>query len=189
MGVVAPVAAVVTAVFPVVAGIFNEGLPSASQILGFGAGVIAVWFISGTGNGRAIQVPELGLPIVAGLGFGLFFICIDRVSSYAILWPLIAARIASIGLLSTFVAVRRQRDIPVGNQFFIIAFAGILDTGGNAFFALATRVGRLDISAVLSSLYPAATVLLAYFILKERLATQQWVGLVSALVALILIAV
>jgi drug/metabolite transporter (DMT)-like permease len=188
MGFVAPVAAVVTAVFPVIVGIFNEGLPAASQILGFGIAVTAVWFLSGTGSGKAIQMRELGLPVVAGLGFGLFFICIDRVSSSAILWPLIAARIASIGLLSTFVAVRWKGQIPARSQFLIIALAGIFDTGGNAFFALATRVGRLDISAVLSSLYPAATVLLAYFILKERLVQQQWVGIISALVALILIA-
>jgi drug/metabolite transporter (DMT)-like permease len=188
MGVVAPLAAVVTAVFPVVVGIVNEGLPSALQILGFGIAVVAVWFLSGAGTVVSIQARELCLPVAAGVGFGLFFIFIDRVSSNAILWPLIAARIASIGLLSIFMALRRRGRIPAANQFLIIALAGIFDTGGNAFFALATRVGRLDISAVLSSMYPAATVFLAYFILKERLARQQWVGVISVFVALILIA-
>jgi drug/metabolite transporter (DMT)-like permease len=125
---------------------------------------------------------------MAGLGFGLFFILIDRVSENAILWPLAAARIASISLMSIFITVRQQGEMPTRNHFPIIALVGVFDTGGNTFFALATRVGRLDISAVLGSLYPAATVLLAWLILKERLMPQQWVGVVTALGALILIA-
>jgi drug/metabolite transporter (DMT)-like permease len=188
MGIVAPMTAVVTAFFPVIVGIINEGFPSTWQLLGFGIALIAVWFLSRDGSGAAIQARELSLPIAAGLGFGLFFIFIDRVSDSAILWPLVAARIASISMLVVFVTTRRQGKVPARNQLFIIFLAGILDTGGNAFFALATRLGRLDISAVLSSLYPAATVLLAWFILKERLVLQQWVGVVAALAALVLIA-
>jgi drug/metabolite transporter (DMT)-like permease len=188
MGIVAPITAVVTAFFPIIVGIINEGFPSTWQLLGFGIALIAVWFLSRGGGDATIQARELSLPIAAGLGFGLFFIFIDRVSDSAILWPLVAARIASISMLFVFVTTRRQGKIPARNQFLIIALAGILDTGGNAFFALATRLGRLDISAVLSSLYPAATVLLAWFILKERLVLQQWVGVVAALLALVLIA-
>jgi drug/metabolite transporter (DMT)-like permease len=188
MGIVAPMTAVVTAFFPVIVGIINEGFPSTWQLLGFGIALIAVWFLSRDGSGAAIQARELSLPIAAGLGFGLFFIFIDRVSDSAILWPLVVARIASISMLVVFVTTRRQGKAPARNQLFIISLAGILDTGGNTFFALATRLGRLDISAVLASLYPAATVLLAWFILKERLVLQQWVGVVAALAALVLIA-
>jgi drug/metabolite transporter (DMT)-like permease len=189
MGIVAPLTAVVTAFFPVIVGIVNEGFPSTWQLLGFGIAFIAVWFLSRGGSDAAIQARELSLPIAAGLGFGLFFIFIDRVSHSAILWPLVIARIASISMLFVFITTtRRGGKIPARNQLLIIFLAGILDTGGNAFFALATRLGRLDISAVLASLYPAATVLLAWFILKERLAFQQWVGVVAALVALVLIA-
>lgn len=188
MGVVAPVAAVVGAVVPVFAGIFFEGLPGLQHIAGFGLALVAIWLLSG-GNGEArIRMQDLGLPVVAGLGFGLFFILIDRVSDGAVFWPLVAARLASIALLFLFVLLTRQTIKPNVRQLPIIALAGLFDSGGNAFFALAAQLGRLDISAVLSSLYPASTVILAWFILKERLARRQWAGVVAALIAVVIIA-
>jgi drug/metabolite transporter (DMT)-like permease len=188
MGIVAPVSAVVTAALPVIVALFREGLPALSQLLGFGIAIISVWFLSRSGDNAKIQMRELYLPVMAGLGFGLFFILIDRVSENAILWPLAAARIASISLMSIIITVRQQGEMPTRNHLPVIALVGIFDTGGNTFFALATRVGRLDISAILGSLYPAATVLLAWLILKERLMYQQWIGVIAALGAIILIA-
>lgn len=189
MGIVAPISAVVTAFIPMVFAFFNEGLPPKMQILGFFIALLAVWFLSSSVGGVKTRLNELLLPVAAGAGFGLFFIFIDRVSDEAILWPLVAARLGSLCLVSTFFLIRRrQMEIPARGQFLFIALAGIFDTGGNAFFALATRLGRLDTSAVLSSLYPAATVMLAWLILKERLSHKQWFGVVAALLALALIA-
>ena len=188
MGIVAPVTAVVAASIPVLVGLFREGLPSGSQLIGFGIGLVAVWLLSSAGDGGAIQARELGLAVTAGLGFGLFFILIDRVSQSAVLWPLVAARIASVSFLLILATARRTWETPARNQLPLIALAGVFDASGSTFFALATRQGRLDIAAVLSSLYPAATVLLAWLILKERLMPQQWMGVVAALVALVLIA-
>lgn len=188
MGIVAPVSAVIAAALPVIVALFHEGIPEPSQLVGFGIAIISVWLLSRSNNNAKIQMRELFLPVMAGLGFGLFFILIDRVSEDAILWPLVVARIASISLLSIVITVRQQREMPTRNQLPIIALVGIFDTGGNTFFALATQVGRLDISAVLASLYPAATVLLAWLILKERLMYQQWIGVIAALGAIILVA-
>jgi drug/metabolite transporter (DMT)-like permease len=189
MGVVAPVTAVAAAIIPVIFSILNEGLPAMEVFVGFVIAVSAVWLISQGGQEAKIHLSDLRLPIFAGFGFGIFFILIDQVSSNAILLPLVSARSTSILVVFIVGMLSRNIELPVLPRLPIIALAGIFDTGGNIFFALATRVGRLDISAILGSLYPAATVVLAWIILKERLATQQWIGILLALVAVILIAI
>ena len=189
MGVVAPVTAVVAAIVPVVFSIFIEGLPLPRQIVGFGIALISVWLISRTDLNRRFHLSDLLLPVFAGIGFGIFFILIDRVSESAIWWPLVSARTASICLVLGIAIIQRKLEVPVVNQLPIIALAGIFDTGGNAFFALATRLGRLDIAAILSSLYPAITVLLAWIILKERLTIYQWIGVVMVFLAVVLITI
>ncbi len=188
MGVVAPVAAVVSAAVPVMAGLFLEGLPAVVQLVGFLLALGAVWLLSDAGHGQKLRLEELGLPVAAGLGFGLFFILIDRVSDSAVLWPLVGARLASITMVLTVSLLFRRLAPPAVKQLPLIALAGLLDSGGNTFFALAARAGRLDIAAILASLYPAMTVLLAWLILGERLSVRQWLGLVLALVAVIFIA-
>lgn len=187
MAVVAPIAALVTAIIPVFFGIINEGLPSVIQLLGFILALTGVWLISQTGSRSKINVREITYPLIAGFFFGLFFILIDQLSGNAILWPLAAARIASVIVMIVIALTMRVRELPAVSQLPIIALAGLLDVGGNVFFALATTFGRLDIAAVLASLYPASTVLLAYTILKERLTIWQWFGISFALIAVVLI--
>ena len=187
MAVVAPIAALVTAIIPVFFGIINEGLPSVIQILGFILALTGVWLLSKTGSKSNINIREITYPIIAGFFFGLFFILIDQLSGNAILWPLAAARMSSVVVMIVIALTMRRRELPAVSQVPIIALAGLLDVGGNVFFALATTFGRLDIAAVLASLYPASTVLLAYTILKERLTFWQWFGICLALVAVVLI--
>jgi uncharacterized membrane protein len=188
MGIVAPMSAVIAAILPVCVGIVTEGVPGASTLAGFGLAVPAVWLLTQTHAHEKIHIREVYLSLLAGGGFGLFFVLMGQLQDSAVMWPLVAARIASLSLLFGVARLRGQGGRPSVAQLPAILLAGILDAGGNAFFVLATQIGRLDISAVLSSLYPAATVLLARFIVKEHLRPQQWGGVGLALLALVLIA-
>ncbi|AKB85195.1 DMT family transporter [Methanococcoides methylutens] len=188
MGLVAPTSAVVAAAVPAIYGAFYEGLPAIHQMIGFAFALVAVWLIAGGGDESSkIERSDLILPLIAGTGFGLFFISIDKVSDTAVLWPLTAARIAAVITLLIFIAASRQVYIPSKKVLPIVLIAGVFDTGGNTFFALASQAGRLDIASITSSLYPAGTVLLAWIILKEKLSTKQWVGVAAALVAIVFI--
>lgn len=188
MGVVAPISAVTTAVLPLIFGLFLEGIPAPAQLLGFGLALCAVWLIARPERGVRIELRDLALPLMAGLGFGIFFILIDHASTAAVLWPLVAARTASVLLLTAVLLLLRQRVRPAAGQIPLILLVGLFDTGGNAFYALAARAGRLDIAAILSSLYPAMTVVLAWLILREQISRQQGLGLALAVTAVMLIA-
>jgi len=188
MGITAPIAAVLAAILPVIVSAFFIGLPSFIQLAGFVLALIAVWFISRPE--KALGRPEgLGLALLAGLGFGSFFILIDQVSPHVIFWPLAAARLSSIIFMLAIVLIRRQEILPKKTAFTFIVLAGTLDVVGNAFFVLAIHSGRLDVAAVLSSLYPAVTVILASIFLRERVTRFQAIGIVLALIAIPLISV
>ena len=186
MGITAPITAVLAAALPVIFSAFFVGLPSLLQLTGFVLALIAVWFISRPE--RATDRPKgLGLALLAGLGFGSFFILIDQVSFHAIFWPLAAAKLSSFIFILAIVLIRRQEVLPKKSAFPFVLLAGTLDVAGNAFFVLATHSGRLDVAAILSSLYPAVTVILARIFLKERLTRFQAIGILVALIAIPLI--
>ncbi|QLC49075.1 DMT family transporter [Methanolobus zinderi] len=188
MGVVAPVTAVSSALVPVAFGITIEGLPAGTQMLGFIFAFIGVWFISREGDTSRIKMDGLKLPLLAGLGFGFFMIFIDRIQGDAILWPLVGARVASLAMYFLAALYLRKTELPTITHLPLMILAGILDTGGNLFYALAAQAGRLDVAAVLTSLYPAVTVLLAWILLKEHLTGRQWFGVFSVMIAVLLIA-
>jgi drug/metabolite transporter (DMT)-like permease len=187
MGIVAPLTAINSAAIPILYGLIVQGIPPVLQIAGFCLALIAVWLLSGANGDAVFRRAELGYSFVAGTGFALFFILIDQANEIAIYWPLTAARIASITCLAIYIAVRGIGQRPARDQMPLIILTGLLDALGNAFFSLSARFGRLDLAAVLSSLYPATTVLLARIFLRERLNHTQWLGVLTALLALILI--
>ncbi len=188
MGLVAPLSAIVAAIVPMAFSFLAEGHPGSLRLIGFGIAMVAVWFLSSPGVGSTIKHGELRTSLFAGLGFGLFFIFIDQASDQAVLWPLVAARAAAIVVMLIILVATRQLAPPPQSRLAFITLAGILDTVGNAAFGLATHLGRLDIAAILASLYPVSTVMLAWLVLRERLGRRQWLGVVIAGVGLVLIA-
>jgi len=186
MGIAAPVSAVLTASLPVLFSAFIAGLPSLLQLGGFVLALLAIALISRPERAKG-RPKGIMLALLAGCGFGCFFILISRVSPSAIFWPLAMARFTSVLFLLIVVRIRQQPVLPKMTVAPLVLLAGVLDAMGNAFFILAAHSGRLDVAAVLSSLYPAATVLLAALLLRERVTRVQAVGILLALIAVPLI--
>jgi drug/metabolite transporter (DMT)-like permease len=187
MGIVAPVAAVITGVLPVLAGIYTEGMPDRIQLVGFVVALVSIWLIARP-DGEIDTHRGLGLAVLAGVMFGLFFIACKQAGHHAVFWPLVAARTTSTLLMLLIVVFSAGDRRPLRPALVPIVFAGILDTSANALFIAATQRGRLDVTSVLSSLYPASTVILARIFLKERMSVTQNAGIIGALVSVALIA-
>jgi uncharacterized membrane protein len=186
MSVAAPVSALVAASLPVVVSAFSDGLPRMLTLAGFAFALAAVWMISG-GIGIKFQMKHLYLPLIAGISFGAFFVCIAFASNTSVFWPLAATRIASITGLLGYCIIAREPWMPARGSWGFIALSSVLDAAGNTFYALSAQLGRMDVAAVLGSLYPGSTVLLAWFILKERISRVQTFGILVALAAIVLI--
>jgi drug/metabolite transporter (DMT)-like permease len=187
MGLVAPVAAVLGAGIPTIFTAFAEGVPGYRRLLGFVLAGIGVWLISRTESGGAC--PEgLGMAMLAGIGFAGFYLCIHRAGNANALWVATYSRSAS--LLVTAVVVlfgRHLRAVPAP-VLGIALTAGILDITGSVVFVRASQIGRLDNAVVLSSLYPAITVVLARIFLHEHFSRARTLGMVAALAAVPMIA-
>jgi drug/metabolite transporter (DMT)-like permease len=165
-----------------------EGFAGILTFLGFALALAAIWLISRGEDGTTFRLRELRLPLAAGLTFGLFFVFMHQAASESVLWPIVASRITSIASLLAYALVTRQLWRLERSRWPLIILSGILDVGGNAFFILAGQIGRLDVAAVLGSLYPGSTVALARLVLKERILRVQALGAVLALAAIVLIA-
>ena len=189
MGIVAPLAAITTASLPVIFGIFLEGLPSTIQILGFLVAFTAIWLLSVAEKSQKVQFRQLKFPITAGIFLGLSLIFIDQAAEQSVLWSLVMTRLTGIGIMIFMLFIFGKGTLPPKHNYPVICLSGIFDTGGYTFYALAANTGRLDTAAVLASMYPGTTVILAWLVLKERLSTRQWIGVIAALTAIFLIAV
>lgn len=191
MGVVAPIAGVLAAAVPVVAGAVLEGLPTPVQLVGMAAALVAVGLVSWT-SGRAEdagpQLTSVVLAVAAGSGFGLFYVLIDRVEADTLFWPLVVARTTSVTVMAVIVLLGRVPLRPAAAVLPALVVVGVLDMGGNAFFLLGAMSGRLDVASVLASLYPITTVALAALVLRERVAPIQAAGIGTAGFAIVLIA-
>jgi drug/metabolite transporter (DMT)-like permease len=185
---VAPMTAVISAVLPAVAGALIIGLPGPSQLAGFVVAAPGLWLVSApVQDGPKLSRQELLLAVTAGLGFGGFFVFIGLVDRGYLYTPLVIAR--SLTLLTALVLlVVRRLPLPALTSSPVALLAGVLDAGGNIFYILARQYTRLDVAAVLASLYPAATVLLAWIVLHEHISRRQWIGAALCVAAVALIA-
>ncbi|GAC1406371.1 MAG: DMT family transporter [Ktedonobacteraceae bacterium] len=186
MGIIAPLSAILTAGLPVLFSISTEGLPGSLQLGGFVLALLAIVLVSRPQRAQG-RPKGIGMALLAGCGFGCFFILISRVAPGATFWPLVVARFTSVICLLVLVLIRHQKILPKRTVVPLVGLAGVLDAIGNAFFVLAAHAGRLDVAAILSSLYPAATVLLAALLLRERVTRIQTLGILLALIAVPLI--
>ncbi len=186
MGLTAPVAAVLGAAIPTVFGIFREGLPQPAQVTGFVLAAVGIWLISRTEDDSP---PEgIGMAALAGVGFAGFYLCIKQAGDGSAFWTAATSKVASFTLTGIIVLIGRsvrqidQRGVALG------ILAGCLDIIGSVLFIRASQTGRLDAAVVLSSLYPAITVLLARLILKEHFTRWKALGMAAALLAVPMIA-
>jgi len=187
MGIVAPIAAVLTAAFPVLFGAWAEGVPKKIQLAGFVLALLSIWLIAKT-EGSVARPKGLGLALLSGVGFGAYLIVIRKAGATAVFWPLAIARGTSAAVVAMLGLGFGGLQLPRAKSLNLSLAAGILDAFGVALFLIAARHGRLDVTAVLSSLYPAVTVILAHFVLKEELKPHQRAGMLAALVSVALIA-
>ncbi|HEY7200650.1 MAG TPA: EamA family transporter [Candidatus Dormibacteraeota bacterium] len=191
MSTAAPVTAVVAAGVPVLAGVLLGERPALQAWLGVGAGLLAVGVIGGSGGragaGDIRPARALALALIAGLAFGLFFVALSRAPASGGFWPLLGARVSSVSLLVVLQLAGRREWRIGGDAAPPAALSGMLDMTANALFLLALRQEQLVLVAVLVSLYPAATVILALGVLRERLRAPQVAGVGLALLAVGLI--
>ncbi len=167
---VAPMASVIAAAVPVVYGVAANGAPRGVQIAGFVLALAGIWLVASA----------------ASTGFGAFMVLIAQVDVAAVYVPLVVARTMMLTTAVVTLGARRMAlPTPTSNPTALLA--GLLDTGGNVLYLLARQHVRLDIAAVLSSLYPVATVALARIVGHETITRTQWLGAAACLIAVLLI--
>lgn len=191
MGLNAAVSGLITAAIPVLFSFIRNGMPGGIRLSGFilaALSIVLIAYAPRAGAGAA-RPKGLLLAVAAGIGFGTLLLGLKFASLQGVLWPQISARIASVIVAGTASLPLLSRASPQRTRLLLpatlglAALAGLLDTGGNMFYMLATRAGRLDVAAMLSSLYPATTILLAHWLLRERTTRLQTAGMVLALAA------
>lgn len=192
MAIVAPITAVGAAVLPVVWGLLDGERPGTTALVGAAIALVAIGLVSSPQDGgEALEGRgrEVTLTLVAGAAFGVVFILLGGTSDDSGLWPVLVMRVASVSLVTLALLARgRAPRLPPPGTRALVATAGILDVSANGLFVFAAREGLLSTVSVVSSLYPAATVVLAAALLHEHPDRRQRVGLVAALLGVFLIA-
>lgn len=188
MGLTAALTGLLTALVPVLFSAWHEGLPTPLSALGLAAGCTAIWLITHqrATDGARTPARALLLGAGAGAGFGVQLVLFKLAAPAGVLAVMTAARAAGVAALLLVMLFARLS--PAARGFWLTGIAaGLLDTAGNLFYLAAARAGRLDVAAVVCSLYPAGTILLAGLVLREHPTRRQWAGMALALGAVALL--
>jgi len=194
MSVVAPLSAVGAAALPVLVGVVTGERPSALAWLGIVCALPAIWLIAtgegdeNVGGGHVARAGTGVLDgIVAGIGFGFLFVALGQVPEGSGLFPATLGLVVSVVVIAVLASVLRQGWLPRDRYAATSVTVGVASAGATMLFQLATQSGLLAIASVLSSLYPAFTVLLAVVVLREHIHPGQAFGLALAAGAVTLV--
>ena len=187
MGVVAPVTAVLTATTPAIIGIAWQGFPGPIVFVGFAVAILAVVIVSVVPDHSAGRPAGLGYALVGGLTLGLLGVVLSRIGIEHAFAPLALMRGLELVLFVAVVVILRLPWRMPQSTLPLVVLVGLVDVIGNLAFLTAARTGDLSIAAVLSSLYPIITVILAAALLRERITRSHAAGVALAFVAIALI--
>ncbi|MCB9380184.1 MAG: DMT family transporter [Acidimicrobiaceae bacterium] len=187
--VVAPLSAVVGTVVPVAGALIIGERPSGLAYAGIALAVVAIALVSGALGTHSHNTPPRIVALAIGVGacFGLLFIALERTDANSGMWPLVAARLASVPMLLVLALGSGAR--PVAHRASIVTSmgVGVVDMAANVLYLEAVRRGELSIVSVVASLYPASTVALAFGVDRERIGRWQALGLALAVAALVMV--
>ena len=217
MGTSAAVSGLLAAAIPAAVSAVWEGSPGGLRLAGFLVAGAAIWMIAAgpTPEVEGSRGADLGsegaskgstkdtskdrgtfwLAVVGGVGFGVYFTGLKLAATTGVIWPLVTCRMGSLTVCSLMLAGMAvtggsKAKAKVTRKVVLWAMGtAVLDSSGNLLYIAATRAGRLDVAAVLASLYPASTILLAAWALQERPTRRQGLGMAVAAAAVVMIAI
>ena len=206
MSVVAPTSALTATVLPVGVALAEGERANPAVYIGAVICLAAIVLVSSSGMPsaeaegsssltgrlarRGFHVRAIGFGMGAGITFGLFFVFLRNAGQSGALWPIVASRLAGLVVIVVAVIVTRSKPVIAagGTRLLLATYgSGVLDASANVSYVIATRAGLFGLAVVLTSLYPGVTVLLARFVLRERLHRAQLAGLALAALGVILV--
>ena len=193
ISVVSPLTAILVAGVPVIAGVAQGERPGPLAAVGIVVALIAVFLVSRDASDKdttphRFTAPVAWLTVGSGLAFGLNFVFLDQVPVEAQLWPVVFGRLSATTLIVLIALAAGNLRLPSGQPRKLALLAAVLDAVAAVATLYALHTSLLSLAGVLVSLYPAATVLLAIIVLKERVTRWQVLGMVLALAAVAMIA-
>jgi drug/metabolite transporter (DMT)-like permease len=188
----APVSGLMAAAIPVVYAAITGGLPPITTFAGMALALVSIGLITQSSTDSShgkVTLQTLAIPMLAGAGFGVYFIFVHLASHNAVYWPLFLVRLSGSITMLIYTLFTRQLAWPSRSILPGVCALALFDVGGNFLYVLAAQAGRMDVAVVLSSLYSGITVLLSWLFLREKITSIQLAGILAALGAIALMTI